>query len=163
MSDECDEHMMEYVFKDRNISRLFSDIATELSKWEGNNWLEMTQEERDEMFCKLGDLMNKVEKITEEMKMDLEYVIVRTYSAGVFAGYLSKRDGKEVELLKARRLWYWSGAASLSQLSQEGVKNPEECKFPQEVEKVILTEAIEILNVTERAKESIGNVKIWSA
>lgn len=38
-----------------------------------------------------------------------KYVIVRTYSAGVFAGYLDSKNGKEVVLLDARRLWYWSG------------------------------------------------------
>ena len=95
-------------------------------------------------------------------KMDgLEYVIVRTTSAGVFAGYLKIRDGKEVTLLKARRLWYWSGAASLSQLSVDGSKKPAECKFPCEVERVELTEAIEILPVTEKAKKSFDSVEIW--
>ena len=34
-----------------------------------------------------------------------DYVIVRTYSAGVFAGTLVRREGKEVELKDARRLW----------------------------------------------------------
>ena len=47
-------------------------------------------------------------------------VIVRTYSAGVFAGTLARKDGKEVELTNARRLWYWRGAASLSQLATVG-------------------------------------------
>ena len=46
----------------------------------------------------------------------MPYVIIRTYSAGVFAGYLEKRNGQEVVLRKARRIWYWDGAASLSQL-----------------------------------------------
>lgn len=92
----------------------------------------------------------------------LEYVIVRTYSAGVFAGYLKRRDGKEVELIKARRLWYWSGAASLSQLAMEGVKNPDKCKFPCEVDSVLLTEAVEILSVTATAQASIAGVPIWA-
>ena len=91
----------------------------------------------------------------------MEYVIVRTYSAGVFAGYLEKKDGKEVILRNARRLWYWSGASSLSQLAMEGVKNPDDCKFPCEVNKIKLTEAIEIIETTEEAKKSIANVKIW--
>jgi hypothetical protein len=89
------------------------------------------------------------------------YKIVRTYSAGVFAGELEFREGKEVVLKNARRLWYWEGAASLSQLAMEGVKLPNECKFPCEVEKVILTEVIEILDVTDEAKENIKNVPIW--
>ena len=90
-----------------------------------------------------------------------KYVIVRTYSAGVFAGFLKSRKGKEAVLNKARRLWYWNGAASLSQLANEGVKNPNECKFPAEVNEVILTEAIEILNVTEKARKNIAEVPIW--
>lgn len=89
------------------------------------------------------------------------YVIVRTYSAGVFAGELVRRENKEVELLNARRLWSWAGAASLSQLAMEGVSKPAQCKFPCEVNRVVLTEAIEILDVTEKARTSISKVKIW--
>lgn len=44
----------------------------------------------------------------------MKYVICRTYSAGVFAGYLESRNGQEVVMRNARRLWYWDGAASLS-------------------------------------------------
>ena len=54
--------------------------------------------------------------------MATKFVICRTYSAGVFAGFLESREGKEVVLTKARRLWYWDGAASLSQLAMEGTK-----------------------------------------
>jgi hypothetical protein len=39
----------------------------------------------------------------------MKYVIVRTYSAGVFAGQLESRNGREVILRNARRIWYWSG------------------------------------------------------
>lgn len=95
--------------------------------------------------------------------MEGKDVIVRTYSAGVFAGELVSRKGKEVELKNARRLWYWSGAASLSQLSIDGVSKPDQCKFPTEVSSVILTEVIEILPLTAKAKASIKGVKIWTA
>ena len=89
------------------------------------------------------------------------YYIVRTYSAGVFAGYIKKRNGKEVVMTEARRLWRWEGAASLSQLCMEGVKKPRGCKFPCEVEEVVLTEVIEILKCTEKAIESIKEVPVW--
>lgn len=92
---------------------------------------------------------------------DYPYVIVRTYSAGVFAGNLVKREGKEVELHNARRIWYWDGAASLSQLAEEGTKKPLNCKFPCEVSKIILTEVIEILDVTPAAEKSIKEVPVW--
>ena len=91
-----------------------------------------------------------------------KYVIVRTYSAGVFAGILQSRHGKEVVLHQARRLWYWDGAASLSQLAMEGVKVPQNCRFPVAVDRIVLTEAIEIIDATEVARQSIKAVKIWA-
>jgi hypothetical protein len=110
----------------------------------------------DQEYIAVSEIKEKAESYD-----GMEYVIIRTYSAGCFAGYLKKRDGKEVELAKARRLWYWSGASSLSQLSIDGVANPGNCKFPEEVEKLILTEAIEIIPCTKKAKKSIADVKIW--
>ena len=91
-----------------------------------------------------------------------KYVIVRTYSAGVFAGELKSRKGKEVVLINARRLWYWSGAASLSQLAMEGTKDAGNCKFPMPVDRVELTEAIEIIDVRPAARKSIEAVSIWA-
>lgn len=109
-----------------------------------------------------GPERSGMKKATVTKKLDgLEYVIVRTYSAGVFAGYLKKRQGKEVIVLNARRLWYWDGAATLSQLAEEGTTNPENCKFPMEVSKIELTEAIEILSCTEQSRNSIAGVKVW--
>ncbi|MCB1940172.1 MAG: hypothetical protein KDE64_13370, partial [Rhodocyclaceae bacterium] len=90
-----------------------------------------------------------------------KYVIVRTYSAGVFAGYLKKREGKEATLLNARRLWYWDGACSLSQLAVDGTTSPGTCKFPVEVEYIELTEVIEVLPVTKKAQDSIASVPVW--
>lgn len=91
------------------------------------------------------------------------YVIARTYSAGVFAGTLESRKGMEVVLSNARRLYYWKGAATLSQLAMEGVSRPSECKFPCEVAIVTLTETIEILTVTDKARKIIAEVPIWKA
>ena len=91
----------------------------------------------------------------------LDYVLVRTYSAGVFVGYLKTRDGKEVELLDARRIWYWSGAASLSQLATDGPSKPKECKFPAAVPSIVLTEAIEIIPVSAQAQAQIATVPEW--
>jgi hypothetical protein len=90
-----------------------------------------------------------------------DYVIVRTYSAGVFAGILISRDGKEVMLAQARRLWHWTGAASLSQLAQSGTSKPLDCKFPEPVDSILLTEAIEILSVSKHAREIIEEVPVW--
>lgn len=89
--------------------------------------------------------------------------IVRTYTAGVFFGQIVRRDGREVELENARRIWFWSGAASLSQLAQEGTKDPKGCKFPCPVDRIVLLDAIEILDTTDEAQKSIQEVPVWSA
>jgi len=96
-----------------------------------------------------------------ESKFLNKYVIVRTYSAGVFAGILVSKNGKEGLVKDARRLWYWSGASSLSELAVKGVAKPKSCKFPCEVKEVELTEIVEILPCTKDAEKSIKAVKEW--
>ncbi len=91
-----------------------------------------------------------------------KYCIIRTYSAGVFAGTIKKHKGKEVTITNARRIWYWAGAASLSQLAKEGTSKPKECKFPCAVKEIFVSEAIEILVCTARSKKSISSVPVWS-
>jgi len=92
-----------------------------------------------------------------------KFHIIRTYSAGVFFGEIVSRRGKEVRIRNARRIWYWDGAATLSQLAQSGTTKPENCKFPEEVDEIVVTEAIEILSVTPKAARIIQAVPIWRA
>ena len=92
---------------------------------------------------------------------NLKYVMCRTYSAGVFAGYLVSLNKKKAVLKYARRIWHWQGAASLSQLAQTGTSKPEKCKFPEIVSEVILTEVIGIIPITSQAKATIDKVPIW--
>ena len=94
------------------------------------------------------------------------YVIVRTVSAGVFAGEITKKEMTAsgtfcVALQNSRRLWKWEGAASLSQLAQSGTTKPEKCLFPEEVLFEELPQVIEILYVSVKARESIKKVPIW--
>ena len=56
-------------------------------------------------------------------------VIIRGNRSGVEFGTLVAQNGSEVTLENARRIWYWSGAASLSQLAKDGTANPCNCKF----------------------------------
>jgi len=101
-------------------------------------------------------------KQTAEKRDGMPYVMIRTYSAGVHCGYLESREGKEVSLLDSIRIWNWSGAASLSQLAMEGTNNPSGCKFGMTITtKLTLTEAIEVIEMTETAKQSIQKVESW--
>lgn len=107
-------------------------------------------------------LKSSIPEYTHAPELDgMRYCIVRTYSAGVFAGYLEKREGKEATIRNARRIWYWEGACSLSQLAKDGTCKPDECKFAVEIDEVLVTEAIEIIPCTEKAMKSIKGVSEW--
>lgn len=93
--------------------------------------------------------------------MEETYYIVRGDRSGVFFGNIAKREGKEVTMRNVRRLWYWNGAASISQLAQEGTKSPEGCKFTVSVDEILILDAIEIDKCTSKAIESISGVKAW--
>ena len=92
-------------------------------------------------------------------------VIIRASRAGVFFGTLKeKREtpaGVEVVLSDSRRLWFWNGAASLSQLATEGTKRPDDCKFTVKVSEHNIMQVIEIIPCTEEAVKSIESVKVW--
>jgi hypothetical protein len=90
----------------------------------------------------------------------LKFVIIRTATAGVHAGYLKIKDKLEVTLQNARRIYYWEGAATLSQMAIDGVAKPDKCKFPPPVPLITL-QWIEIIPCTEKAMASILGVKEW--
>ena len=92
-------------------------------------------------------------------------VIIRASRAGVFFGTLRDKQytpaGVEVKLENSRRLWYWKGAASLSQLATEGVKEPEQCKFTVVVPSHVVEQVIEIIPCSDEAIRCIESVKVW--
>ena len=90
-----------------------------------------------------------------------KYVIVRTYSAGVFAGTLESLEGRVAVIRDARRLWRWEGAASISQLAVEGTSSPDDCRFPAPVPRIMVLETIEIDEVTAAAEKVIREVPVW--
>ena len=89
------------------------------------------------------------------------YYLVRGDRSGVFAGDIDKQNGKEILFSSCIRLWYWSGAASLSQLANAGVKNPDSCKFSVKTKNHMITDAIEIIEMTDEAVKSVTSVKPW--
>lgn len=88
-------------------------------------------------------------------------VIIRANRAGVFYGVLAEKNGQEVKLTDCRRLWFWSGAASLSQLAVDGVANPRNCKFTVTVKEIVILDVIEIIPCTEEAIKSIEGTREW--
>ena len=93
--------------------------------------------------------------------MDQQYYIVRCYGAGVFFGQIKDRKEKEVTLLNARKIWYWSGAAAVEQLAMTGPKAPSECKITVKVPEMIVMEPQQIIPCTQEAVDVIERIAEW--
>lgn len=80
--------------------------------------------------------------------------IFRSYASGVHYGELVEKDGKEVIIKNARRLWYWKTAnkgISLSEVAISGLAKDSKVCAPVD----IWMEAVEIIPCTKEAIKSI--------
>lgn len=120
----------------------------------------MTQDKIETISLNNVEYVRK-DQLKNEVKTFSNIVMIRTTSAGVHFGELVERTGKEVVLKNAHRVFYWSNACSLSQLAIEGTgsKNKDN-KVTIAVPSIILTEAIEIIPMTELAYKNLTEV-IW--
>ena len=105
--------------------------------------------------------MNKKTEETNMNETKNQKYIIRCDRAGVFYGEIAERRGSEADLVNVRRLWYWDGAASLSQLATEGVKAPRNCKFTVTVPSMTVLGVIEVIPCTDAAVASIEGVTEW--
>lgn len=87
-----------------------------------------------------------------------QFVIIRTYSAGVHAGILSEKSGSEVILKNARRMWYWKAKKSISLSAVANYGITDESKIAPAIESIWL-EAIEIIPCSKESIESISGAK----
>lgn len=95
--------------------------------------------------------------------MNEQFCIIRCRDAGVFFAKVKERNGDEAILAECRRIWYWKGAASISQLAMEGVSDPRLCKFTVIVPEMTVLGVIEIIPCTDAAVNSIQGVSVWRA
>ena len=101
------------------------------------------------------------------MKDGMKLQMIRSYGAGVFFGYVESKkaeaNGVNIVIRNARRVYYWSGAASLSELSTLGTSKPTDCKITAPVDTQEIMNVIEIIDVSEKARASLESVKVWTA
>lgn len=92
-----------------------------------------------------------------------KYVIVRSHTAGVHAGWLESREGDTVVLTESRRLWKWYGG-SLSEVANHGPAMGDN-KFGGPVIRttIISPQGFEIAECTFEAIERIQAVTEWRA
>lgn len=93
-----------------------------------------------------------------------QVVLIRSYASGVHFGTLERVDdllsGAAVKLQNARRIHYWEGAASLSQISQDGV-NTKSSRIAMELPQFYCTQVIECIPLTESAIENLKFAPVW--
>lgn len=133
-----------YVLKDSTTVRPLNDYQIE---WNGV------------VFNRNGNIL------TADKLNEMPLVMIRSDKSGVHFGYLKDKkeagDKWNVTLVNSRRVFYWSGAASITQLSLEGTKKPNDCKFTMETPTIEVAGVIEILPITKVAEENLKNVKVW--
>jgi hypothetical protein len=81
------------------------------------------------------------------------HCVVRTFSAGVHLGVVESVDGRAVLLRDSRRLWKWGGAFTLSEVALHGI-DPDKSRISVESPVIMLTEAIELIPTSEKARET---------
>jgi len=91
--------------------------------------------------------------------------IIRSYAAGVFFGYVkemkSELNGVNVTLLHAKRIHYWAGACSLTQLALEGTRKPSECRITGATPSQFIANVVEIIPLTLVAAKNLDEVTLW--
>ena len=102
---------------------------------------------------------NKTKKLSSGTTTNnSEFCVIRTYSAGVYLGYVQERNGTEAIITDAQMLWSWSGAASLLQVAADGCDSE---KLTVKVPKIYLTEIIAIIPISEKAKIKLSKINLW--
>lgn len=92
------------------------------------------------------------------MNKDQKYII-RCDRAGVFYAKVAKRDGSEAELTDARRIYTWRGAATLSQLANEGCSP--QSQLTVTVKSMTVLGVIELIPCSEKAVQVLDGIAEW--
>lgn len=90
-----------------------------------------------------------------------KHVIVRANGAGVFFGVLEAKEGQTVKLSNCRKLYYWSGACAVEQLSVDGVLTSDSCKFTVWVNSMIIENEIQTIPCTQKSINNLTSVEVW--
>lgn len=87
------------------------------------------------------------------------YCIVRCRDAGVWAGIVADKSGRDATLVEARRLYYWKAKKghTLSAVAIHGISDG---KLPQPVDLVFLTETCEFIPASKESEKTIRDMGV---
>ena len=91
-----------------------------------------------------------------------DYVLIRSGKAGAFAGEFVEKNGTEVTLKNARKIYYWYGAKTVEDIAVNGIKRINNCKITVEVSEIIIDDVCQVLPVSPVAEKIIREAPIWT-
>lgn len=89
----------------------------------------------------------------------MQKFIIRTDRAGVFFAEIVNRTGSEATLKDARRIYYWRGAATCSQIAVDGVSDQSQLTLA--VPEMTVLGVIEIIPCSDKARAILEAVPVW--
>ncbi len=112
------------------------------------------------------DGIEYIEKSTSpELSAD-GFVLIRSYASGVHFGIIERQrdtlQGLEVVLKNARRIHYWEGAASLSQVAMEGVL-AENSRVAMMLPSITVQNVIETIPLSVDGFHNLSNQPVWKS
>lgn len=81
--------------------------------------------------------------------------------SGIFYGEVVKATKDETIVKNCRKIFFWTGAACIEQLAEEGTTRPNDCKFTMSVDEVVLFDATQIIPCKDMAINNIEEVSEW--
>ncbi len=90
-------------------------------------------------------------------------VLIRSYASGVHFGELvafdaDKNGSYTVDLKNSRRVHYWEGAASLSQVAVDGIKSG---RVAMQLPELTVMQVIETIPLSEAALSNLSDQAVW--
>lgn len=90
-------------------------------------------------------------------------IIARIDRAGVFHGTLLAKDEETTTMTDVRRIYYWQGPLSVTDMSVTGVKAGSKVTLPARCVEFETAKVVELIECTAKASESIENIEPWKA
>lgn len=91
-------------------------------------------------------------------------VLIRSYASGVHFGTLTSLEhtlsGTVVTLENSRRIHYWEGACSCTQIALDGIRSG---RVALALPSIMIINAVEIIPLSDAAIQNLENQPVWQA
>ena len=87
-------------------------------------------------------------------------IIARIDRAGVFHGTLDYIDGEIIRLKDARRIYYWNGALSVTDIAAKGITGGK-VTIPVSTVEFMSDKIVELNECSEESTKSIESINAW--